>query len=157
MCPIAGRRGCKACESPDHEWIDQKVLAGASDSSIARELTEKGQPFSHVNIATHRKSHVVKEDPALQATIKELEQEALLAPPTVGAVYHVLIGQLRMLENARPSADTAIKAAEAISRITGMRTQQALLIAYAERAFNAGASPSIPAPRAELLRPVEAS
>lgn len=153
MCPIAGRRGCKACEHPDREWIDQKLLAGASDSSVARELTEKGQPFSHVNIAAHRKNHVVREDPALQLTIRELEQEAAMAPPTVAAVYQVLISQLRMLENAKPSADTAIKAAEAIARITGMRTQQSLLIAYAERAFNQSPAPL----EATSVRQLEAS
>ena len=103
---------------------------------IAAELTRRGEKFSHQNIGLHKRNHLVRENPALQQTIQELEQEALMAPPTVAAVYHVLIGQLKMLENARPSAETAIKAAEAISRITGMRTQQALLIAYAERAFN---------------------
>lgn len=152
------RQGCKTCDSPHADFINERLLAGAEYPAILRALKARGDSsLSTNNLSVHKRNHLVREDPALEQTIRELEQEAAMAPPTVASVYHVLIGQLRMLENARPSAETAIKAAEAISRITGMRTQQALLIAYAERAFSQGASPSIPAPRAELVRPGEAS
>lgn len=149
------RQGCKACESRHVAWINEQLLAGVSDNAIAKELTARGEKFSHVNIGNHKRSHLVRANAALDQLVQELEQEARMAPPTVAAVYHVLINQLKSLENAKPSADTAIKAAEAIARITGMRTQQALLIAYAERAFTSSQPTALPA--ATTVRQLEAS
>ena len=151
------RINCKACSSLNRVYIDEQLGLHTTMSTIVQELARRGETFSKQNLFTHKKNHLVAEDLDVvdedrEQIIRELEMEMRVAPPVVAAGYLVAIQQLKTLANAKPSADVLIKTLEAITRITGMRTQQHLLMAYMQKAFSPEASPPQVAPPATVVR-----
>jgi hypothetical protein len=131
-------RNCKTCMSPHRSYIEQQLQNHAPARVIVAELAQRGESITEQNISTHRNNHWARDDPMSESVaqvVRELEQEAAMAPPVVASAYLVLIQALQQLKHAKPTADTVIKASEAVTRITGMRTQQHLLMAYMEKAF----------------------
>ena len=129
---------CKACTSPSRDYIEEQLQARTPARVIVEELERRGETFSEQNLSTHRRNHWTRDDPIaepVKQVIRELEQEAAMAPAVVAASYFVLIKALQQLKNAKLTGETVIKASEAVTRITGMRTQQHLLMAYMEKAF----------------------
>lgn len=123
---------------------------------IIYDLAAVGEKLSYDSLKKHR-LHAVEpevdliEDPLKvekQRVIKKLMEDAARAPVTLAAFYHLLI---RWHQGDEKVSDaTAMKAAEAITRITGMRTKQEFLLGYMESRFN---QPGIEAPvQAELLQ-----
>jgi len=84
-------------------------------------------------------NHVEMKDPfewEQEQLVEELHHEMQMAPPTVKTLYMLLIRQIDGIKNAKPSADAIVKTTTAIAQITGMRQQQALLLAYADKMFS---------------------
>lgn len=131
-------RNCKTCMSPNRSYIEQQLQNHVPARVIVAELAQRGENITEQNISTHRNNHWTRDDPMSESVaqvVRELEQEAAMAPPVVASAYLVLIQALQQLKHTKPTADTVIKASEAVTRITGMRTQQHLLMAYMEKAF----------------------
>lgn len=72
------------------------------------------------------------------AAVAELKQEAGQVPATLRAPYFVLIHFLENLGSQEVKPADAIRAAVAISQITGRRSEQEFLLAFAEKAFSPG-------------------
>ena len=134
-----GMANCKVCNSPSLDYIEDSLQANIPASRIVEELAARGENISKQNISTHKARHWQRIDPMAEATeqvIRELEQEMRMSPATAASSYLVLIKALRELKDApRTTAETVLKAAEAVTRITGFRTQQQLLLAYMQKAF----------------------
>ncbi len=134
---------CKVCQSPSREVIEQQLRAGVSHKKIMATAKERGETLYSVNLNAH-KPHAAFNDPdadGIELLIDELKQEASRAAPSVASLYHVIVKQLRQLDNIRPSGDNLVRAAQAIHTVEGLRSQQQLLLAYMERAFASGNDP----------------
>ena len=148
---------CRVCISENRSFIEAEMASGTSEFEVVRILKEeRGEDLNRQSIRTHLK-HLFPPSPVepekLGELLKRLEVEAQSAPPTVAAFYYILIQQMRSLSDMKADAGTAIKAAEAITRVTGMRQQQAFLLAYAQHHWNAPAPIAPVAPlQAELER-----
>jgi hypothetical protein len=132
-------KSCKACASPQLQFIDAQMLAKTPYRVIVAKLSEVGENFSPANLSNHKphvRAGVIEDDPWLEGVIEELRQEATMAPPTAAAAYHILIHQLKGLKDTPARADVAIKAAEAVAKITGANLKHDFLRAYMAKAFN---------------------
>jgi hypothetical protein len=127
---------CKACGSPNRDFIDESLRLGRTPKEVAEELVGLGDTLNEQNVYRHKK-HVAAQVQSTERAqaIAELKNEVARVPATLAAPYFVLIQFLEQSNNQKVSASDAVKAAEAITRITGMRTKQSLMMAFAQRAF----------------------
>ena len=156
---MARQRNCSVCINPHREFIEAQLAKGMAYRQIIAEVNAKGGGSLSLSTISYHKNHVVVVDPFEESQaqlVEDLHREMAMAPPTVQPLYMVLIRQLDGIKGMKPSADSVIKAATAIAQITGMRQQQALLLAYADRAFNAGSRPApTPVPATTVRRALE--
>jgi len=131
---------CRVCASENRRFIEDALSQGASKSKLLRILKEeRGETLGTQNFYSHLK-HWSPEDRGPEHVAELLDRlrvEAESAPPTVAAFYYILIHQMKGLDKMKADPGTAIKAAEAITRVTGMRQQQQILLAFASARFGA--------------------
>lgn len=127
---------CKTCESPRRAFIEEKLKSSMSLRELTQTLRQLGESISREALAQHKKNHMAPPHAEeLEALKQQLVQEAAGAPPTVAVLYHMLIKSLESLNEMKPNADTVVRISKAISEITGMKTQQRLLLAFMEHKF----------------------
>lgn len=76
----------------------------------------------------------------LGSSVEELRKEAVKVPATLRAPYFVLIHFLENLGSQEVKPADAIRAAVAISQISGNKTKQQFLLDFAEAAWAPGGS-----------------
>ena len=132
-------QNCKCCTSSNREFIEQELQNGTRARVIAEELERRGETVSQQNISNHKRNHWTRNDPysdALEQITRELEQQMRMSTPTLAAAYLVLLRQLDALKHVKVTPDTIVKTAEAITRLGGLKTQNEMLLAYANKAFS---------------------
>lgn len=157
---------CAVCDLPEKVRQDADRLFRQELSPAKVRETLKVTSPSQSTFARHRDDgHVFgvkgknqakrEKEAALQEAvvqaIRELEAEMQTAPPVIKAGYLALIEQLRGSHTWKDKSnpETAAKLMKMITEATGMRTQQALLLAFADRMFNQVQSSPV---RGELAR-----
>ena len=136
-------KNCKACQSPNRQFIDSELAKGTAARVIAEELAARGEKFSLSNLYTHKAKHYEEpeeETPALDAALDVLrlrvEEEMAGAPSSmVAAGWLVVLHQLHGLKNSKQTPEALIKALSLMGRIGGINNEQANLLAYMERAW----------------------
>jgi len=105
---------------------------------MSRSLKEMGEDISADTLATHRSHYAISASPPseeMDTAVAELKQEAGRVPATLRAPYFVLIHFLQNLGSQEVKPADAIRAAVAISQISGNKTKQQFLLDFAEAAW----------------------
>jgi len=103
-------------------------------------MAERGEAYHPSNLSRHR-SHVVapEQTAELERLTRELEQEASMAPPTVGILYRQLIRGVQAMQHQKPPTVAEMsKLVTSISTVTGLNTRRLMMLEYANRIFQPG-------------------
>lgn len=152
---------CSICLADNQEDIEAWGLKAQRGAISWREGAKEANVYHHTALKRHMEAHyeapvtaeVVDEfQMALDAAIRELQVAMSSAPPEVKPLYAVAIQNMRVLPDTKGSQQNLISAIKGIHDAVGKRTEQALMMAYAEKMFNE--VPAAP-PRAALPEAID--
>jgi hypothetical protein len=129
-----GHGGCKVCNSPSLDFVDQAITSGTPYRVIVEELADRRESITIQNISTHKLSHWQPATPELDAALEDLRSqlraEMRAAPPTLAVGYLAVIQQLDSLKAAKPDVDSLLRAVKAVSALGGLKRDQEMLLAF---------------------------
>lgn len=139
---------CKVCLHPDMETIEAMGLrAEAKEIPWSDIVAAYPDDFTHIKgIQNHMQRHYVTPptatdvaledyDGLLADTIRELQEQAALAPAEVKPFYVIAIQNLKGLDQTKPSQQHLINALKGIHEVTGMKMEQRLMLDFAKHHF----------------------
>jgi len=134
------KQSCKLCEMDERDWVEAQLHEGVTYADIVAELEERsGQSVSISTLSRHRQHTGSAPDADVVAAVAALKDEAAKLPATLRAPYMILVRFMESVERrGAPSNADAIRAAEAIARVSGLSSKQHALLAYMEQAFPQG-------------------
>lgn len=142
---IINSYGLKASHG-DLTWAEAARQAGLTGGKPAMKL-RKHMENHYVNVAATEVGEAL--DRMILEGVAALEEQFSMAPPEVKPLYAAAILNLRGLKDTKPSQQHLILALRTIQELTGMKSEQRILMAFAQRMFKevgTGAQPAISAP-----------
>lgn len=146
---------CVVCQSPERESIEALGLQAAKGELSWSEAARQAGLSTHKRLQNHMGRHYTEAmsaevedslDQMIAVAISELNDQFLMAPPEVKPLYAAAIVNLRGLKSTNPSQQHLIMALRTIQELTGMKQEQRLMLAFAERMFQQVPSPKAAAP-----------
>lgn len=123
------------------------VRAVAGELSWRQVAKDTGYPH-HSGIKNHMEKHfeapptpeeramiALKEDGTLEDMVAALKRQATTAPPEIAPLYAVAARNLAGLEETKPSQQHLIQSLKAIQEMTGMKSEQRIMLAFAQHMF----------------------
>lgn len=158
-------RVCTADNQDEVEAVGLKALAGElSWRAAGREVGWS----NYASIKTHMERHYVAEqvrvanddmDRLIAESVRELQNQFVLAPPEVKPLLLAAIHNVQELRNTKPSQQHLIQALKTVQEMTGMKQEQRMMVLFAKAMFAEVDAP-VPAPAIEApvidVEPVEA-
>jgi hypothetical protein len=133
-------RACKGCTTEHRATLDALLSSGANGRQVIERMQElTGETWRYSNLQSHR-PHVATPEQAdeLERLVRALESEASAAPPTVEALYRLLLRGVRAMAHSTkpPTAGEMVRLATSIKELTGMNYQQRMLAEYMRVRFS---------------------
>lgn len=154
---------CKVCDSDKESELEALGLEASRGKRSWRSLEPVIKPYgvTRFSLKNHMERHYVSAVEATEAVIldsyeglvleavRDLTDAMKSAAPEVKPLYAVAIRNLQELHNTKPSQQHLVNALKAIQDVTGMKSEQRMMLAFAERMFGAALGDgSVPIPAA---------
>jgi len=147
---------CSICSHLEQEGLEEagnRALAGDISWRAAAALFDVRSPALKLHMEKHvlapevaaAQAELTEEMDALIQEAKEgLLEQFRISPADVKPLILVAIQNLDGLRNTKPSMETLIRALKTVQEMTGMKSQQRLMVDFAKAMF--------PAPKPEVLK-----
>lgn len=141
---------CKVCNADNRDEIEELGLKALSGEFSWRAVGRALDWQNSASIKHHMESHYIEHElrevedemqVAINEAVKDLYTQMRVAPPEVKPLYAAAIRNLQGLKDTKPSQQHLIAALKTIQEMTGMRQEQRMMLAFAERMF--GEQPTI--------------
>lgn len=138
------RTACRVCESDQRDEIEAQGLLAVAGEISWRAAGRAVDWTNYASIKNHMESHYVEAElrtveaelqQAIDASVAELLTQMRVAPAEVKPLYAAAIRNLQGLGATKPSQQHLISALKTIQEMTGMRQEQRMMLAFAERMF----------------------
>ncbi len=155
---------CSICihlSQPDIEAAGNRAINGdLSWRAAAAMFDVRSQPLKH-----HMLTHVLQPEVAaaqaeltnemdllIQEAKEGLLEQFRLSPADVKPLILVAIQNLDGLRNTKPSMETLIRALKTVQEMTGMKSQQRLMVDFAKAMYAPRESPALSVSKPEVLQ-----